>query len=1115
MNLFNFSFIRQLYKRSNHKYGCKYLLGFCILFSFTFHLYAQDASPVTKPFIVNGIVFGSDKLPLGFATVKVKGRLTTTKTDDYGKFTVKAIIGDELIISYTGYKNKSVKVTNENAKIEVHMNEDPNNMDQVVVIGYQSVKKSTSTSDVGHVDPSKLAETQELSFDQVLGGRITGVEVTTADGKPGGYSSIVIRGNVLSQDASPLYVVDGLPIENLDFNSLNMNDIASLDVLKDASSIAIYGSRGANGVILVTTKKGTKGQPIFTYSYSIGFEKVTKHIPLMDPYNYVKMELELDSLNSTPSKTVMTNHYLYLNQNRTLDYYKNDKGYNWQNLILRTGNVQAHNISMSGGTTGTRYRVSGSYDDIKGILINTGVKRYTTAFTLDQKITDKLRLGTVVNYTSTNVYGTNPIQGNLNGVIYSAWSFRPTVGLSGQNLINSITDSINFVNGVVSNTAINPYLQATNEFHSTVSNTSNASVSLDYSLNNIIGFKVTGTIGTTQSIDKTFYNSRTNQGNLFLNASGGYINANGINGGLSNSLTTNKYFEALMSFKKFVLGKKQDGNAIIGFNWQDAINNSRSFTVNNISPDNESLGFNAINNGMPNKLTVNPSLWRLISFFGRVNYTISNKYLFTLTARTDGSSKFAPGKKWGFFPALAFNWKVSQESFMQSPKLNKIISEIRLRSSYGLIGNNRVGDFSYLYQFGSIGQNVGYALNDSTYTYGDVPYFPGNADLTWETSKQFDVSLDAILFKKLSMIITFYDKRSDNTLQLVKVPAFAGYINGGNVRYENLNRGTINSGLEIALTMPFKVGQVFCSIGFNTTLNMNKLVNTTSKNLAPTTTKWGLNARPAWITKIGQSLSSFYGYKWAGVYQYTDFNKQANGTYILKDGIAGYVPTGTSAASVQPGDPKYADINHDGIIDANDQTIIGRADPIFYGGIPVSATYRSFSLNFLVQFVDGNNVLNANKAVFEQGGYANYINQFASYENRWTPNNPTNDIPRLKPNSGGDVYLNSPSSRFIEDGSFVRLKTISLSYGLNPKKIKTIGLNSCRFIIAVTNLLTFTHYSGTDPEASNARLTNNQTGGTGYTSLQPSGSSPGLTRGYDFTPYPRAITYRLGVNVGF
>lgn len=1087
-----------------------------------------------KPITVTGTIKDSIGEPMSNVSITIKGLKSGTVSDSLGKYKITVPNAQaQLVFSFTGYIIQQRGLGGKNV-VDVVLRLISTSLDEVVVVGYGQVKKRDLTGSVGKANVEDMQKANVSSFADALGGRIAGVVVSSNDGQPGAAPQIAIRGSSVTQDGSPLYVVDGFPMENMDINSINPNDIESLEVLKDASSIAIYGARGANGVIIITTRRGRSGPVRVTYNVSTAFQHDTKRINMLSPYEFVKLQLELDSIRSTSTTQFNTfrNRYIDASKGLTLDSYKDVEGYDWQDMLLQTGIMQQHSISVNGGNADTRYSITGNYLNQKGIILNTGLKRYDGKITLDTKLNKNLKLGVSATFSNTITFGTIPSGGNGGGVVANMWSYRPVNSIGGQNLEAAIIDSTTlndnpFTTSVPDN-LVNPLQQAENEYRKNITNTATINGFLEYSFWNKFKLRIAGGYNVVTPTSEAFYNSKTAQGSLVTNLQGAALNINGINGQINGQTNSNYLSENTLSYRTKIKNNHVI-DAVAGFTYQYAKNYGNGFRVINVPQATEYLGILGINTGTATLPATAGSQWQLYSFLSRVNYGFMDKYLFTVTGRADGSSKFARGKQWGYFPSGAFAWKFSKEKFASS--WSSFLTEGKLRVSYGTVGNNKVGDFSYLSQYGSLSNGAGYPFNN-TYVGGVTPFFYGNENLTWETTRELDLGINLTLLKdRISIDADYYNRKTKDFLIGVILPSFGGYGTGNNTQYQNT--GSVrNSGFEFTIsTTNIRKKNFSWTSNFNISFNQSKIldfyngfeVRQTGAQISGVSTA----AQPTtWIASVGAPIAQFYGYVWGGVYQYSDFNKMANGTYVLKAGVPSYAPA-NSSVPIQPGDPKYADINGDGIVDANDQKVIGRPLPIHTGGFTNNFNYKNWSLNVFMQWSYGNDVLNANKLVFESGSFNLNSNQFASYAYRWTPTNPTNDIPRATYNTKTDVGgLTRISSRLIEDASFLRLKTVSLNYNLPAKMLKKLKFTNVRVYLSAQNLITWTKYTGLDPEVSTYRQANPanapagstgqaNTGGTGYTFIQPSSSYTALAPGYDYTPYPRAATLTIGASITF
>jgi len=1010
---------------------------------------------------ISGSVKDAKGLVLPGVTVYVKGTSEGTVTDMDGKFRLPVTNNAKtLVFSFVGMKTQEITLTGKET-FTVTMEEASVGLDEVVAIGYGSMRRKDLTGSVGSVKMTDLEKAPVPSFDQALAGRVAGVQVTSNDGQPGAAINIVIRGNnSVTQNNSPLYVVDGFPIENNDNNAINPSDIESIDILKDASATAIYGARGANGVIMITTKRGKVGAPIVKYDGYYGFEYDTKKIPLLSPYEFVKLQLEINSVQATAN---------YLTGGKSLDSYKDEKGIDWYDRIMQKGQMKTHNVSVSGGTDKSKYSASVSMVDQDGTVRYSGFKRYQGRVTLDQTISEKVKFGLSANYSDARNYGTiiNNNQNSVTGALmYSVWTFRPldlpSVGIDPDELFDPLTDR--------SSSQVNPLVQIKNEVRQLVTLNLFANSYAEYLITKDLKLRVTGGMSNVKATSISFNNSNTRTGSpnypLTLGVNGSQVTNENVNFSNENTLTYAKLF-----------GKDHSLNIVGGYSNQTA--KSSAFGAAAIQIPNESLGISGMDEGSPNSITSLTSSWTLQSFYARLFYGYKSRYLINATMRTDGSSKFSPKNRWGYFPSLGIVYKIGQEEFLIR---NKFISDAKIRVSYGATGNNRVGDFSYL-------SSVTFPYGND-YSFGNaVPSVAGavsalsNPDLKWETTKQFNTGLDLSFLKgRLSFTGDYYNKRTDDLLLNADIPSSTGYTTA----YKNIG-SVSNSGFEFTLnSINWQSPEFKWNSNFNISFNRNKIISLTDgqESILSTTGSGVYAAIAEYIAKVNHPIALFYGTISDGLYSYDDFNKLTNGTYVLKDEIPS---NGSPRNTIQPGYAKYKDLNGDGLINSNDYTIIGNPNPIFTGGFSNNFEYKGFDLNVFFQFSYGNDIMNANRILFEGGdNYSNNLNMYATYANRWSPTNTNTDIPNRA--GRGPQYW---STHYVEDGSFLRLKTVALPGNI----LEHLKMKSVRIYISAQNLYTWTRYSGLDPEVS-VRNT-------------------ALTPGLDYSAYPRAKTITFGVNASF
>lgn len=1035
-------------------------IALCIFLLATGSLSAQQSPPPGSTRKITGVVTSNTGEVLSGATITVKDHPRIHAiSDGAGKYSIMIPPGVVILqVSHVGHQPAEVKAgPGEVLNIEMAMQ--AGSLDDVILIGYGSTKRKDVTGAIGRVNIADLQKAPVKSFDDALGGRVAGVQVTSFDGQPGSSNAIVIRGNnSLTQDNSPLYVVDGFPIEDMDNNNINPADIESIDVLKDASATAIYGARGANGVIIITTKRGKLGAPVVNYTGYIGMQKDVHRIPVLSPYEFVKLQTELDGNIAAE----------YLSKiGRTLDYYKGMKGIDWYDMVFRRAIQQSHTFSISGGSTNTKYSLSGSIIDQDGIVINSGFKRYQGRFTLDQTVSDKFRVGVTTNFSHNK---DNGLIANNNGgsstFMWTVWGSRPVQVDPALNIQELLIDPEVQLQAP---TRTNPFLQVQNQLRDYMSNTLFANGYAEYALLRDLKLRVTGGVSIAQGQRNSFDNSKTRAGSTLPGS------VLGVNGSESFSNNTSLTNENTLTYRH--LFGPHSLTAVAGYTIQTGRTSSFGALASNVP--NESLGVSGLDEGIPYSISSSSSTWGLLSYLGRINYSYKSKYTLTVSMRADGSSKFPLNNRWGYFPSGAFAYRLSDEPFMKNLPF---ITDAKVRIGYGATGNNRVGDFSYLSSMNFVNNN--YSFGDATPSVGAIANALGNGDLKWETTRQTNLGIDLSLFNnRVSLTADVYSKTTSDLLLNASMPITTGYTTA----FKNIGKVS-NKGLELTLNTVNITGRRFSwSSSFNISFNRNKVVALTQNQEALTTTLNSVTT-PYYIAKVGQPIAMFYGVVFDGLYQFDDFNMTSDGTYVLKDDKPSS-STASNRNSIKPGYMKFRDLNHDGIINNYDFTIIGDPNPDFTGGFSNNFGYMGFDLNIFFQFSYGGQVYNGNRVNMEEGRFP-YTNQFATYANRWTPTHTNTNIPRVL----GSV-TNYNTSRVIEDGSFLRFKTVSLGYQVPSSLLQRVKVKSLRIYVTAQNLFTLTSYSGVDPEVSVR--------------------NSALTPAYDYSPYPRARTYVAGVSVNF
>lgn len=1043
--------------------GC-WIIGmiFLLLISATKSYSTPKSTHLVKERDVSGRVTDENNEPLIGVSIRLKGSNIGTTTNVEGFFKLTNVPDEGVLtFSYLGYITQEVPLTSA-AVYNIRLLSDMEQLSEVVVVGYGTSLKKDLTGSVGVADVEAMQNAPVASIDQALAGRVAGVQVSADDGQPGDGMNIVIRGNnSITQENSPLYVVDGFPIETSLNSVLNPSEIESIVVLKDASATAIYGARGANGVIMITTKKGKIGEPRISYQGFMGVQNEVKRMDMMDPYEFVKYQLELNPTDFTPH---------YINGDRTLESYRNMAGIDWQDKLFRSALIHNHSASISGGTEKTRYSFSGSLMEQDGVILNGGFNRYQGRLVLDQTLSAKAKVGANINYSSTKSYGTRvgAAQGSSTStMMYSIWGYRPVTGNPEGDSeleyepydpeVNPATDY-----------RFNPLLTAENTFNPQFNNTLFANAYLEYDFLDNLKLRVTGGLTQTQINTQRFNNSKTQSGNP-------RSSINGINGSLSNSMRSNYLNENTLTYRPKI---NEDNNLSIlgGFTAQKVTFENEGYS--SIQIPNEVLGISGLDQGTIIDGVSQLSTNTLVSFLGRVNYDFKSKYLFTASFRADGSSKFYTGNKWSFFPSASLAWRISEEPFMKSLDF---ISDAKIRGGYGQTGNNRVRDFAYASTY-EIDDASGYSYNNSPVK-GIIPGDLGTRDLKWETTEQTDIGMDlAFLNNRITITTDYYKKTTRDLLLNASMAPSMGHLKG----IKNIGKVS-NQGWEFSLgTKNIDNKKFSWSSNFNISFNRNKVLqlNGEQPNLQTTIT-WGNFSSAPYIAIPGSPIAMFNGYVFDGIYQVEDFNQQPDGSYILKDEVPN---NGSPRASIQPGFVKYKDISGDGVVNADDITVIGNPNPKHTGGFINDFRYGAFDLSVFLTWYAGNDLMNVNRIIFEGGEPRSFLNQFSSFENRWTPENRSNTLYKTG-GEGPKVY----SSRIIEDGSFLRLKTLSFGYNVPQRFLKTVNISNMRLHISGQNLLTWTKYSGVDPEVSVRQSA--------------------LTPGFDLSAYPQTRTVTFGLNL--
>lgn len=1051
----------------------------CLLFLFNgiLPLFSQNK---VETVTVSGTVFdeAGEPVPGASAYVKVINKGVTTDLD--GKFSIANVpIGETLTVSFIGYKDCQVRVSSKQTDLKIVLDVDATMLDEVVVIPYGGqVSKKDLTGSVASVNMADMKTIQTVTFENAIAGKVAGVQVNVGDGQPGGLPDIVIRGNnSVTQSNAPLYVVDGIPLESPDNSSIPTQNIKSIEILKDASATAIYGARGANGVIVITTDSGVKGKPKISFEHRYSLAKDYKRYEMMSPYEFVKLQCELDGSYGSMYLEGRVPHSD--GTPWTLEDYRYVEAIDWQDLVSQVGQTNEFNVSASGGTDRTTYMASFNYADQKGIIINTGMKNYVGSMNLTQKINDRMQLVLRANYAEKERTGiqVNYGQGS-SAYMYKVWSYRP-ISTNGVDLTNELEDPERPSSGVP---MFNPLLQTKNTDQKYITRQLRTSAQFNWDIAKFLKFSTSISYTSTESQTDIFNNSRTEEGSTLPGRN------DGVNGSRRIARKNNILNENTLNYKK-VFDGVHDLGITIGYTQQSNTTDIFEAKATQIPVSSEWRGIESIDEGLSQKIMSKKKLvWTMQSAIFRANYNYDRRYYLTYTLRADASSKFAKENRWGLFYSGAARWRFSEEHFVKD-NIGRWFTEGSLNLSYGSTGNNGIGEYDYLPQMGfSSGSTYyDYSFNDQYPSSGAVVFGVGNSDLRWETTYTLNVKLDlGFLDNRIYASAEYYWKDTKDLLINATLPAHLGYNNA----YRNIGR-VENKGFELSLnTVNIKRPNFHWTTDFNISFNRNKvLALANNQSVLPADNLKITNGAALYIAKVGQPIGMMYGAITDGLYSYDDFYKGSDGTWILKDDVVSQ-STHTNRKGILPGYQKFRDLNGDLQITQEDLTIIGNPNPDFTGGFSNTFVFYNFDMSLFFTFSYGNDILNMNRYFLEEGRSLS-ANQFASYADRWTVENPDGVLPRVR--SANNTAWGS--DRYIEDGSYLRLKNLNIGYTLPVSLSNKFYASNLRVYFSAQNLLTFTRYSGQDPTVSTM--------------------SNARTPGYDYSAYPIPRTYIFGVQLSF
>ena len=1088
------------------KVKCKFKVLFLSAFLLLSNLmFAQQKT-------ISGTVADSKGEPIIGATILAKGTTSGTITDLDGKFSFSVPASAKvLVVSYVGMKTQEVAIAG--GSIKVVLEDDAHTLEEVVAIGYGSVRKKDLTGSVASIKSDALASIPVSNVSEALTGKLAGVRLTTTDGSPDAEVLIRVRGGgSITGDNSPLFVVDGFPVDNI--NDIPSNDIEDITVLRDASSTAIYGSRGANGVLLVTTKKSDAGKTRVNYNGFVQTKKIANHLSTMNTYDYVMSNYEYALLRGTSS---LNSFYESFGVYDDLDLYKSVKAIDWQEDMFGANVLShQHNLSITGGNKTTNFSLSGNYDYNGGLMVNNDYSRYAFQFKLNHEIAKNLKFNVNARVNDQVVNGSGTQGGTYKIRTSQALTSVATRGLS---------DFITVDTGNMTDEEYEEYLennlslseQAQRYWRRKNDRGFNFNTSLDW----IIIKGLTARLEAGYSYG--FNELRNWWGATTTNAS--YV------GGLPladfTKTNTTKFRQAFTLSYEFNIAKHKF-NVMLG---QELNSNSNNYTYmygtkysKAYTADQVFANFGLATGATILKSYVSPEE-NIASFFGRLNYTLDEKYLFTFTMREDGSSKFAEGRQWGFFPAGAIGWRVIEEPFMEPVK--SVLSNMKLRFSYGTAGNNRIGNtlykLTYALNSGSKRYGVGEVANND---YSASSSYLSNPNLTWEKTITRDFGFDYGFFKdRINGAVDYYWNTAKDLLipHAITAPGYTSV-------YENTAQ-TSSKGLEISLNANIVRKKNF-TLDANFNIGFNKsVVDALSGDLDYMSFASGWAGtdnknQEDYIVKVGDPVGLIYGWQSDGYYTTADFESYDTATkkYTLKDGVPTTSLLG-GAIGIRPGTMKLKDISGangapDGVVDSYDRVVIGDTNPEFQGGFGFSSTFYGFDLNANFTYTVGNDLYNANKIAatqqYRSGTYPNMLN-IMRQSNSYSYMNPENgqlletleDLAYWNEGDNAKEYWSPyslgsttivPTDWAVEDASFLRLQSVTLGYTLPKKLTSKLKISSLRIYGTATNLFVITNYTGYDPEVS---------------SYSRNSSYSSLTPGIDYSSYPKSRGYTFGVNVSF
>lgn len=1050
----------------------KLFLTFVLLLATTLPLSARSLT-------VSGTVLDEQGMEAIGVSVHVKDSLKINAvTDIDGKYTIKVPSEHSvLVFRYVGMLPLEVNVDGKST-LDVRLQPNNNVLDEVVVVGYGTMRRGDLTGSVVSVKGSDLQSTPTSDPLVALAGRAAGVQITQSEGAPGAAVSVRVRGGIsITQSNEPLYVIDGFPSEN-GLQDIDPAEIESIDVLKDASATAIYGARGANGVIVVTTRKGSSESRLqVNFDMYAGFRKLARKLSVLDTFEYLNLDYER-SLVFKGESGVLSFQNRYGSFADIAANYADRQGLDWQEEALGGARAtQNYHLGLSGGNKDLKYNFNYSYSRDKGAMILSGSDKHVVSLSVNHKAAKWISLNARMNFSELKVWGmgTSELSTRFNKLEHIL-QYRPTVGIYGDD--ESLLTGDDMLMNDDDDPMQSPIISANEEEREKLTRTFQVNGGFTLNFSKYLSFR-----------NNTGYRYRMLRQEQFNGEKSVSGKRSSVNGAISYNSATQFQTSNTLTYDN--RNKVHKLSVMVG---QEFIDNRVKWLETRIAefPNND-IGLGDASLGTPQSVTSGINFDdKILSFFGRVNYNYRDRYLLTATLRADGSSKFSNKNKWGYFPSVSAAWRLVEEPFIQ--RLG-VFSDLKLRVGYGLAGNNRIPSYRSL----DILTSAGYPQGDS-FVPGYAPGAIRSEDLKWESNATLNVGVDlGFMNQRLAISPEFFYNRSSNLLLNSRVPTSSGFKN----MLRNVGR-TSNLGFDLTMTSYNIVTRDFeWTTSFNISFNRNRIDELSGES---SFLEEGISGEKTHKIEVGQPVGQFYGYRTEGIYQVEDFNYDpATGAYTLKEGL----PVPTYVTDLRPGHWKFADTDGNGEITDNDKTVIGNATPVCFGGLNNTFRYRDFDLNIFFTYSIGGEVLNATKIYNSKAGKTNYnVLSVMDSSNRFTyidnSGNLISDPATLAAvNAGrttasiydsesGDTYIHSWA---VEDASFLRLSNLTLGYTVPSRLTRRIHVDRLRFYFTASNLFIITKYSGYDPEVSTV--------------------SNALTPGIDFGGYPRSRSYVFGLNLSF